>query len=96
MTKTWFNRKTGKQAIFEDDANISDWPDFQETLPPDHLEAAMRHKRMILLSQSDTWALTDRTMTADQAAYRQALRDITLHSNWPDLSGDDWPVYPGV
>lgn len=92
MTKKWFNRKTGEQAIFEDDANISDWPDFQETVPTEHLEAAMRHERMILLGQSDTWALTDRTMTAEQVAYRQALRDITDQAGFPtDIT---WPTRP--
>lgn len=26
------------------------------------------------------------------ATYRQALRDITDHENFPDLDADDWPV----
>jgi len=26
--------------------------------------------------------------------YRQALRDITDHSNWPNLQEADWPVKP--
>ena len=26
--------------------------------------------------------------------YRQALRDITGHDNWPNLSDSDWPVKP--
>lgn len=26
--------------------------------------------------------------------YRQALRDITSHVNWPDLTRDDWPTKP--
>lgn len=25
------------------------------------------------------------------AAYRQALRDLTDHVNWPNISADDWP-----
>jgi len=28
------------------------------------------------------------------ATYRQALRDITDHANWPHLSDDDWPTKP--
>jgi len=26
--------------------------------------------------------------------YRQALRDLTDHENWPNLADDDWPVKP--
>ena len=26
--------------------------------------------------------------------YRQQLRDLTTHSNWPDLAEDDWPNPP--
>jgi hypothetical protein len=33
-------------------------------------------------------------MTAEQTAYRQALRDITTNSNWPNLTSSDWPVKP--
>lgn len=28
--------------------------------------------------------------------YRQALRDITSHGNWPDLTRDDWPTKPQI
>lgn len=28
--------------------------------------------------------------------YRQALRDITSHVNWPDLARDDWPTKPQI
>ena len=31
---------------------------------------------------------------AEWATYRQALRDITSHSNWPDLEEEDWPTEP--
>lgn len=53
-----------------------------------------REKRNILLSETDWWASSDLTMTAEQTAYRQALRDITTHANWPHLSEDDWPTKP--
>lgn len=26
--------------------------------------------------------------------YRQALRDITNHENWPNLTDEDWPILP--
>ena len=46
------------------------------------------------MSETDWWASSDRTMTAEQTAYRQALRDITTHANWPHLGEDDWPTKP--
>ena len=56
--------------------------------------ASNRNKRNNLIAETDWWASVDLTMTAEQTAYRQALRDITTHSNWPNLSDDDWPVKP--
>ena len=53
-----------------------------------------RHIRDIYLTETDWWAVSDRTMTAEQTSYRQALRDITTHANWPYLNDDDWPTKP--
>ena len=53
-----------------------------------------RTKRNTLLAETDYFALTDVTMDAAMTTYRQALRDITSHANWPDLGDDDWPVKP--
>ncbi len=53
-----------------------------------------RKTRNALLSETDWWAVSDRTMTDDQTAYRQALRDITTHTNWPVLNDSDWPTKP--
>jgi hypothetical protein len=45
------------------------------------------------------WVVT-KAMEAEEAVpsawvtYRQALRDITSHSNWPLLEEADWPVAP--
>jgi hypothetical protein len=47
-----------------------------------------------LLSETDWWASSDLTMSTEQTAYRQALRDITTHNNWPNLINDDWPTKP--
>lgn len=54
----------------------------------------MRPLRDSFLAETDWWASSDLTMTAEQAAYRQALRDITSHANWPFLNDDDWPIKP--
>tara|TARA_R100000951_G_scaffold2519_1_gene3842 strand:- start:93 stop:587 length:495 start_codon:yes stop_codon:yes gene_type:complete len=53
-----------------------------------------RDNRDRLLTETDWWAVSDRTMTSDQTAYREALRDITTHSDWPHLEADDWPTKP--
>jgi len=53
-----------------------------------------RNTRDNLLSDTDFYALTDVIMNASMTSYRQALRDITTHSNWPNLSDSDWPTKP--
>jgi len=53
-----------------------------------------RNKRDALIAATDWWASSDLTMTDEQTAFRQALRDITAHENWPDLADDDWPTKP--
>ena len=53
-----------------------------------------KHERDRLLIACDWWASSDRTMTAAKTTYRQALRDITDHSNWPNLLATDWPTKP--
>ena len=63
--------------------------DYFEALAEGQLKA-LRIKRDSLLSETDWWAVADRTMTQEQTDYRQALRDITdtYSSNedvvWPD------------
>ena len=53
-----------------------------------------KNERNRLLIACDWWASSDLTMTQAQIDYRQALRDITDHSNWPDLLSGDWPTKP--
>jgi len=55
---------------------------------------ANRRVRDDLISATDFYALTDVTMTASMTTYRQSLRDITEHSNWPNLEEADWPTKP--
>ncbi len=55
---------------------------------------ANRTKRDGLLAETDYFALTDVTMDAAMTSYRQALRDITTHANWPNLEEADWPTKP--
>lgn len=51
-----------------------------------------RRRRDSLLSETDWWATSDRTMTAGQTAYRQALRDITSQAGFP--TNITWPTKP--
>lgn len=60
----------------------------------DRAAADNREKRNQLITETDYFALTDVTLTAEMTTYRQALRDITSHSNWPNLSDSDWPTKP--
>jgi len=54
-----------------------------------------RDHRSFLFAETDYWALSDTPdMTADQIAYREALRNIPTHSNWPWLEESDWPTKP--
>jgi len=64
--------------------------------------ASNREERNRRLAETDWMACSDVTMSDAWKTYRQALRDITSHSNWPNLkvpdmdgSGDnDWPTKP--
>ena len=51
-----------------------------------------------LLKASDWTQLPDSPLSSDKKTeyqtYRQALRDITTHSNWPNLENSDWPTKP--
>ena len=52
----------------------------------------LRAERDRLIAATDWWAGSDRTMTAEQTTYRQALRDIT--DNATSLSDVTWPTKP--
>ncbi len=54
----------------------------------------VRQHRNKLLAKTDWSALSDVTMSAEMTTYRQALRDITSHANWPNLEAADWPTKP--
>lgn len=63
----------------------------------DELSAAeplrqLRVMRDEKLAETDWWAGSDLTMTAEQTAYRQALRDIT--NNATSLDDVTWPTKP--
>ena len=64
------------------------------SLSEEELAANNKMIRNNLLFQTDFYALIDVTMSDDMKAYRQALRDLPDHSNWPNLKDADWPTKP--
>ena len=57
--------------------------------------ASNRSTRDALLASSDWTQVADAPVDATAwVTYRQALRDITAHANWPHLTEADWPVKP--
>ena len=55
---------------------------------------SLRNKRNKKLSETDWTSASDVTMSDDMKTYRQALRDIPKHKNWPNLKDEDWPTLP--
>ena len=74
------------------DAMEAEW----EAGADDRAAEEARAKRDRLLNESDWTQMPDYSgvTKTDWATYRQALRDITTHSNFPDLQDSDWPVEP--
>jgi hypothetical protein len=98
---TMFGKITGTDA--SDTAivsnNPSDWGFTWTELKAksDELEAAvpmkrLREERNRRITETDWWASSDLAMTAEQSAYRQALRDIT--ETYSSLDDVVWPVKP--
>ena len=56
-----------------------------------YTEDQARQIRNKKLADTDWWAVSDRTMTSEETAYRQALRDLPDHADWPNM---DWPTKP--
>tara|TARA_R110000796_G_scaffold135039_1_gene251155 strand:+ start:1461 stop:1736 length:276 start_codon:yes stop_codon:yes gene_type:complete len=90
MSKTWYNTTTGDGAVFEDAADMANWPDFQAD-PVAASATKVREKRDELLKGSDHMALADR-ITDDWRTYRQALRDVPAQAGFP--TSVTWPTAP--
>jgi len=60
----------------------------------DGKKLGLREERNKRLSETDWTSASDLTMSDDMKTYRQALRDITKHKNWPNLENEDWPTLP--
>ena len=66
---------------------------YQATLDA-NTAAGHRSTRDSKLSETDWTAMSDVTMADKMKTYRQALRDLPDHKNWPNLEEDDWPTKP--
>jgi hypothetical protein len=62
------------------------------------LANAYRDNRDLELRLSDWTQLSDVNQQIRYAyvSYRQALRDLPQHENWPQLTPDDWPRKPNL
>ncbi len=63
-------------------------------VPNEEQEMVSRSLRDSFLLETDWWASSDLTMTTEQTEYRQALRNLSTHANWPNLNDEDWPTKP--
>jgi hypothetical protein len=90
MTQIFYNRTTGSAGMFDDDAKIADWPDFQAD-PVAASAKKVRADRDALLEASDHMALADR-ITDEWRDYRQDLRDLPAAEGFPNTI--TWPTKP--
>tara|TARA_R100000951_G_scaffold44917_1_gene38278 strand:+ start:9378 stop:9698 length:321 start_codon:yes stop_codon:yes gene_type:complete len=61
-------------------------------------QASQRRRRNELLGECD-WVVLRKTerdvdIPSEWITYRQALRDLPTHTNWPELEEADWPTKP--
>jgi len=91
-----FDRETHKISVGEIHQIDGVWTQLRSIvkISPDEAAKRNRHKRDQLLAETDYLALSDNTLTTEMTTYRQALRDITDHANFPYLEADDWPIKP--
>ena len=92
-----------RNAVYTEDRLIT-WQQVQEFAEEACNEWALRklrEERDRRLAETDWWAVADRTMSDEQKAYRQALRDITDTSSPAltdfdqlDIESVNWPVRP--
>jgi len=98
-------RPNAKWTLMGDELSSLVWHDDPSTRPTDaeinakvvELEAAeplrlLRVERNLRIAETDWWASSDLTMTAEQTTYRQALRDIT--NTYTSLDDVVWPEKP--
>lgn len=94
MNKKIVNGITGEEQIVPLTAEeIAEREAYERDVLPGILLDNLRRERNRLLTETDYLALSDQTLTAEMAAYRQALRD--LPANTVDPANPVWPTKPG-
>lgn len=94
-TKKIVNGITGEEQIVPLTAEeIAEREAYERDVLPGILLDNLRNQRNRLLTETDYLALSDQTLTAEMAAYRQALRD--LPANTVDPANPVWPTKPGA
>ena len=91
---TWLSPDIPKPTKAQVDAKIAEL----QAAEPMRL---LRVERDRLIAETDWWAVSDRTMTDEQSAYRQALRDLPStatpvldNTTKLGISGVTWPTKP--
>ena len=93
MERIEVNVLTGEQKTIPLTAEeIAEREAYERDVLPGILLDNLRQTRNRLLTETDYLALSDQTLTAEMAAYRQALRD--LPANTTDPANPVWPVKP--
>ena len=96
-----FRKVTGADANGSaiESSNVADWGTTWSAVNAKaaELRAAeplklLRAERDKLIAATDWWASSDLTMSAEQTAYRKALRDIT--ASYQSLDTVVWPTKP--
>ena len=86
--------------IKDEDGKVTKTKAEQEKEYDEKIEKAkaesLRAERNKRLEETDSYAVTDRTLSDEMKEYRQKLRDLPsdLSSKWPDLEESDWPEKP--
>lgn len=99
-----YSDAVGKLSVVSTESGIT-MPDTEaintakEQISLDVLDRDNRMLRDSLFSKADVevYKLEDDGIDATAwRQYRKALRDITLHEKWPNLSEEDWPIKPEI
>ena len=91
---TWSNENQSITWISENHPTDDEVTEKQTAENVKQQEKEVRKKRNTLLAETDYLALSDVTLSDNWKTYRQALRDITNDSEFPDTSKVTWPTKP--
>jgi hypothetical protein len=88
MTKLFYSQ-SGRAIIVEDDATVGEFEGYGEDYvappvrPDSEMAADARELRDKILAETDKLVIADRNPSPEMLAYRQALRDLPDHPDFP-------------